>query len=101
MHKRKFRAEELVRCIPANDLTRISGETRRYCVVGAGKTGVDACLWLLENGADTNCIRWIVPRDAWWINRSKVQFTRDFFETSFTYVADQMEAISEAASIDD
>jgi hypothetical protein len=101
MHNRKFQIEEGARCIPVNDLIRISGETHRYCVIGAGKTAVDACLWLLENGADANCMRWIVPRDAWWIDRSKVQFTPDFFETSFTYVADQMEAISEAASIDD
>jgi hypothetical protein len=101
MHHRKFQIEEGARCIPVNDLIRISGETHRYCVIGGGKTAVDACLWLLENGADANCMRWIVPRDAWWIDRSKVQFTPDFFETSFTYVADQMEAISEAASIDD
>jgi hypothetical protein len=58
-------------------------------------------LWLLENGADAACIRWILPRDAWWINRSNVQFSSDSFETSFTHVAEQLEAISEAASIDD
>jgi hypothetical protein len=100
-HQRKFQTEESVRCIPPSDLVRISGKTHRYCIIGAGKTAVDACLWLLENGADANCIRWIVPRDAWWINRSKVQFTNEFFETSFTYIADLMEAMSEAASIDD
>lgn len=101
LQKRKFQAEQGVRCIPVNDLVRISGETHCYCIIGAGKTGVDACLWLLENGADPDSIRWIVPRDAWWINRSKVQFTQDFFETSFTYVADLLEAIGEAASIND
>ncbi|MCS3499139.1 cation diffusion facilitator CzcD-associated flavoprotein CzcO [Bradyrhizobium japonicum] len=101
LQKRKFQTDEGVRCIPVNDLVRISGETHCYCIIGAGKTGVDACLWLIENGADPDSIRWIVPRDAWWINRSKVQFTQDFFETSFTYVADLLEAIGEAASIND
>jgi hypothetical protein len=100
-HNRKFRTEEGIRCIPVNDLARTSGERHRYCLIGAGKTAVDACLWLLENGADADCIRWIVPRDAWWINRSNVQFTPEFFETSFTSVADQLEAIGEATSIDD
>lgn len=101
LHKRKFQTEEGVRCIPVGDLVRISGETHHYCIIGGGKTGIDACLWLLENGADPSNIRWIVPRDAWWINRSKVQFTDDFFETSFRYVADLLEAISGAASLDD
>ncbi|MBR0851740.1 FAD-dependent oxidoreductase [Bradyrhizobium diazoefficiens] len=100
-HQRKFQADEGVRCIPVNEVTRISGETNRYCVIGGGKTAVDACLWLFENGADAGCIRWIVPRDAWWINRSNVQFSNDSFETSFTRVAEQLEAISEAASLDD
>jgi hypothetical protein len=100
VHSRKFQIQG-ARCIPVNDLTRVSGETRRYCIIGGGKTAVDACLWLLQNGADADCIRWIVPRDAWWIDRSKVQFTSDFFETSFTFVADQMEAIGGAASIGD
>ena len=101
VHDRKFQIEEGTRCIPINDLIKLSGETHRYCVVGAGKTAVDACLWLLENGTDADCIRWIVPRDAWWIDRSKIQFTSDFFETSFAYIADQMEAIGGATSIDD
>ncbi|TWB04637.1 FAD-dependent oxidoreductase [Bradyrhizobium stylosanthis] len=101
MHKRRFQAEEGVRCVPVNDLVRISGEAHRYCIIGGGKTGVDACLWLLENGADPDNIRWIVPRDSWWINRSKVQFTQDFFEPSFRYAADLVEAIGEASSIDD
>ncbi len=44
-----------------------------YVVVGAGKTGIDACLWLLERGVDPDVITWVVPRDSWLLNRRYVQ----------------------------
>ena len=42
-----------------------------------------------------------MPRDGWWSNRAKLQWTEDFFETSVSSVADQMEALAEATSVDD
>jgi len=39
-------------------------------VIGAGKTGIDAVLFLLEQGCDPDQIRWIVPNDAWLIDRA-------------------------------
>jgi hypothetical protein len=43
-----------------------------YVVVGSGKTGIDACLWLLEQGVGPERIRWIMPRDAWLLDRAKI-----------------------------
>jgi hypothetical protein len=39
-------------------------------VIGAGKTGMDAALFLLERGVDQERITWIVSNDAWFFNRA-------------------------------
>ena len=90
------------RCVPANHLSRVSGEFQRYVVVGAGKTGMDACLWLLKNEADPNSITWIMPRDPWMLDRASIQPGAALFDNSgLGFFARQIEAIVEADSIDD
>jgi hypothetical protein len=42
-------------------------------IIGAGKTAIDACLWLLEIAVPPSEIRWIKPREAWLTNRVYVQ----------------------------
>src|SRR5262249_24263634 len=71
------------------------------CVIGGGKTGMDACLWLLDHGMEADRIYWIIPRDAWWMDRAKLQFTSEYFDESIGFMTDQMEALSEAQSVDD
>lgn len=101
-HQRPFAVAEGVRCIPLNDLVRIKQPPRGgYTVIGAGKTGMDACLWLLEQGIAPDAIRWIVSRDAWWIDRAGAQFTPDYFEASVTGIAAQMEALGQATTVPD
>ncbi len=80
--------EEGCPLIPGNELPDRLGETRRYCVIGGGKSGVDACLWLMDNGVVPTDIRWIVPRQPWWIVRERLQFTPEFVEASLSLVAD-------------
>ena len=99
-HKRSFRVGHGVACIPINDLPRVERPPECYCVVGSGKTGIDACLWLLANNVSPDRIRWIMPRDAWWSNRARLQWTEDFFDASVSFIADQMEALAEATSVD-
>ena len=41
-----------VRCVPVNELARIAQPQAGYVIVGAGKTGMDACIWLLQSGAE-------------------------------------------------
>jgi hypothetical protein len=100
-HKPFFHVADGVACIPINDLPHIERPPDCYCVVGSGKTGIDACLWLLANDVSPDQIRWIMPRDAWWMNRARLQWTEDFFEASVSFVADQMEALAQANSVQD
>src|SRR5436190_1854531 len=37
-----------VRCVAVNDLPRMAPQAASYTIIGAGKTAIDACLWLLE-----------------------------------------------------
>jgi hypothetical protein len=44
-----------------------------YVVVGAGKTGMDAVLWLLKNNVHPTSISWVMPRDSWMLDRANIQ----------------------------
>ena len=62
-----------VEVVPPNALVKLSSPWARYTVVGSGKTGIDACLWLLEHDVDPDNITWIMPRDAWLLDRAGIQ----------------------------
>lgn len=85
-----------VRCVPLNELPRCAQPPGGFVIVGAGKTGMDACLWLLANGVDPDAITWIMPRDSWLLDRANIQ-PHDFFGRSLLSGAKQMEAIAGAA----
>lgn len=57
-------------CVTPNELARRAEPAPRYTVVGGGKTGIDACLWLLAQGLDPAALTWVVPRDAWLLDRA-------------------------------
>ena len=82
-----------VNCVPVNGLSHVARPWERYCVVGGGKTGIDAVLHLLDHGTDPARISWIVSNDNWFVNR-------DIFDIFFS--ADGMwsfmEPILEASS---
>jgi hypothetical protein len=90
-----------VACVPVNSLPSRAAEFERFVVVGAGKTGMDACIWLLDNGAAPEQVTWIVSRDSWVLNRANFQPGEEFFATFARSLADQVEAVATAASIDD
>jgi NAD(P)-binding Rossmann-like domain len=69
-HVRPFDAEPGTRLIPVNDLVRLDGPASGFTIIGAGKTAIDACLWLLEAGVPAEAIRWLRPRDAWLLDRA-------------------------------
>ena len=100
-HTPNFTVAKGVNFIPINDLTKISIPSKGFVVIGGGKTGVDACLWLLENKVNPDLITWIVSRDAWMIDRETAQPTATFFEKSIGNQANQFEAVAEATSIAD
>jgi NAD(P)-binding Rossmann-like domain len=88
-------------CAPINDLPRLVRPDASYVVIGAGKTGMDACLWLLQNGAEPERIRWIVPRDSWMLDRENFPDGQENLARIMRFVADEVEAIAEADSVDD
>lgn len=100
-HTPNFSIADGIRFMPLNDLPSITEPPEGYVVIGGGKTGIDACLWLLENGVDPDTIRWIMPRDAWLLDRQNTQPSAEFFETTMGSQANQMESIAKATSIED
>jgi NAD(P)-binding Rossmann-like domain len=100
-HPPKYAVAPGIACVPLNDLPRVKRPHSGYVVVGSGKTGIDAVLWLLENNVPPDAITWIMPRDAWYINRAKVQSGADFFAHSYGGFADQLEAVAQAESVPD
>lgn len=90
-----------VRCVPLNELARLTEPQSGYVVVGAGKTGMDACIWLLERGVDPGQIRWIMPRDSWVFDRANVQAGDDFFMNTWGNFTRQLEAVVAAESVPD
>jgi len=81
-HTPNFTIAPQVRFMPLNDLPMIKEAPEGFVVIGGGKTGIDACLWLLENGVDPDIIRWIMPRDAWLLDRRNTQPSEEFFENT-------------------
>ena len=59
--------------IPLNDLPRVQEPRSEYVVIGAGKTGIDAVLFLLDRGVATSRLTWIMPNDAWLFDRAHLQ----------------------------
>jgi hypothetical protein len=72
-HTPSFSVDADARLIPVNGLVGLTEAATRYTVIGAGKTAMDACVWLLDNGVAAGAIRWIRPRDAWLIDRAHTQ----------------------------
>lgn len=73
MNQRGYEVDPGVSLIPVSELSQLSAGPDRFVVVGAGKTGMDACIWLLNRSVDPDRIRWIVPREAWLVNRATPQ----------------------------
>lgn len=88
-------------CITVNELAKISRPFGNYTVVGAGKTGIDACLWLLKAGVQASQITWIMPRDSWLLDRAAFQFGGEFTQRNKAFVMDQAGAIMAAGSVED
>jgi hypothetical protein len=88
-----------VACVPPNGLPAMAGGFDRFVVVGAGKTGMDACLWLLSQGLEPGRITWVMPRDSWLWDRNHTQPTTTTAESTLARFAEQQEAFAVAGSV--
>ncbi len=94
----KYAVAPGVACVPVNGLPGIARPHAAYTVVGSGKTGIDACLWLLEQGVPAARIRWVMPRDAWYMDRANFQPGLENFEHTMAYNRTQFDAMAQATS---
>jgi hypothetical protein len=99
-HVPSFSVEPSVRFIPVNGLVAQTVPASGYTVIGAGKTSMDACTWLLENGVSPDSIRWIRSRDAWLLDRAYAQ-PAELVSWLIEGVSLTMEAAATAESVDD
>jgi hypothetical protein len=69
----RYTVDSDVTVVPPNGLAQIRRPRQRYVVIGAGKTGIDAILFLLDQGVSPDRIQWIVSNDAWLWDRATIQ----------------------------
>ena len=93
-----FEVEDGVRCVPVGELARVRERPDRYVVIGAGKTALDAIVWLLEQGVPPSAIGWVKPREAWWMNR-RFQQPLALLPELYRGAAIQLEAFAESRSM--
>ncbi len=99
-HHPSFVVASDVDCVPVSELVDVREPPTGYTVLGGGKTGSDACSWLLLNGVDPEDIRWVRARDPWMWNRAQVQ-PLDLVSDTIDGVSRGVEAAASAESIDD
>jgi hypothetical protein len=95
-----FALADGVRCVTPGGLARLEERPERFAILGGGKTALDTCVWLLERGVPARAIRWIRPRDAWWMNR-RFQQPHTLLPDLLQGTATQIEAMAQAGSVDE
>jgi hypothetical protein len=99
-HVPSFAAESGVRLIPVNDLVKLDGPAGGFTIIGAGKTAMDACSWLLDAGVPPEAIRWIRSREAWLLDRA-FQQPLELVPRLIEGVSLYLEAAAEADNVND
>jgi hypothetical protein len=99
-HAPSFEVEAGVRFMSINGLVELSAPASRFVVIGAGKTGIDASLWLLGHGVAPERIRWVRPRDMWLFDRARLQ-PLDQVASIVDGFSLEVEALAEATSVAD
>lgn len=72
-HTPGFTVEPGIALVAPNALVDIAEPPDRFTVIGAGKTAIDTCVWLLDEGVDPDRIRWVRGRDPWQFDRAFTQ----------------------------
>jgi hypothetical protein len=98
MHTPNFEIDDGVRFTPPNGLVHLHEPASGFTVIGAGKTAVDTCCWLLDAGIAPDAIRWIKPRDSWVMNRA---FTQPLELLGSSYMQLQAQWVGAAARAQD
>ena len=70
--KPKFEVAPELTLLPINGLSDVRSPWEKYVVLGAGKTGIDAVLFLIGQNVNPDKILWIMPNDAWFMVRDSL-----------------------------
>ena len=99
-HERGFEVDPGARVVTPNQLVELADRADGFTILGAGKTAMDTCTWLLGRSVAAEDIRWVRPRDAWMLDRT---FSQPLTLVSglMEGVADAYEAGAEASDLDD
>lgn len=89
------------RAVTVNLLPKVIAEHRNFVIVGSGKTGMDAVLFLLTNRVDPDRITWVMPSDAWMFSRFDVNPGRKFSDPITQYVVGLLQSALVAKDYDD
>ena len=104
-HSASFFVDDSVNLISPNDVSPLWASSpdrfESVCILGAGKTGMDVGVNLIERGLPGEAISWVVPRDSWLMNRATLQPGAEFFESTMSAQAAQMNALAQAKSAAD
>lgn len=95
-HERQFDVDEGIDIVTPNQLVNVVGASG-YTVIGAGKTSMDVCFWLIEQGVSPDAIEWIRPRDGWFVERTYTQ-PLTLAKNMVNYQAQMFAAVAEATS---
>lgn len=106
-HTPKFKVADGAKLVAPTALTQLwqtknpADKPTKFCIIGAGKTAMDAGIWLLNHGAAPDSISWVMPRDSWLVNRLTTQPGEEFFKDSIGGQVTQMACFANATSVDD
>ena len=92
----KYAVASDVNLVPLNSIARIDSPVSKYVVIGAGKTGIDAVIFLLAQGVPADSITWIVSNDSWLMERNVVQPGK-----TLNWFISQLGTFSTSKSLDD
>lgn len=68
----KYEVSDDATLVPINGISRLKKAYDRYVIIGAGKTGIDAILYLLGKQVKPDDIHWIVSSDSWLLDRESL-----------------------------
>ena len=100
LHNPGFEVEPGARVVTPNQLVELKDPADTFTILGAGKTAMDTCTWLLGHSVAPESIRWVRPRDAWTLDRTFTQ-PLDLVPVMVKGLADAYQAAAEASDLQD
>ncbi|MEP5731228.1 MAG: hypothetical protein ABJL67_17875 [Sulfitobacter sp.] len=100
-HTRKFQVAQDVHCVSINDLPQCAAHHDTYSIIGAGKTGMDAAIWLLEQGVEPDKITWVRPNDYWLFNRERILNHPNLFDTVIGSFLGELKLLGSVRTVDE